>query len=1079
MADQKKPPHEDLLLDVILAEARTLKESGRPPREAPAPAEEPPREEPEAFAAAEEQPVRAETGAGVSGEPSPRKKPEKKKRRGLFGRRKREYPELSEEDDIYYGLQLKTLDEYRKDYEKTILIDSKKVREAAQNSSYSYLFSQSDDDAVDLEITQKFEELHEKRKQRVEQALHGAGIEQDDIFSLYEPPREEPKAKTPLPQEEPAVPPAQPPVVPPEKPSPVPTPAPSPVPQPAPAPKPDILPGPERQPEIPQPLSNPVYRPEPLQPSAPQPVGAPMILEQTEEANTPAAQPAGEEAAPPLRTEPPEPEAIQIAAETEAAPAEALSAGPEPETPAAPVKEPVSIPSVTEEVPPPQPRREPENPVPFRVRESRAYRAASGRPVHTIELNDFDAVFTEAAAEYPQPEPAAPVPLPKRRAQTEFKSPIVLEHTSEFEAVSENSSAAAQAEEPAPPISFPVPAVPPEEADEASAAAEKTGKKRKFNIFGSEEEENDDQEELSGEPEELEDYGSPADAPSILNDLAADVRKLFLRLSVTGIAAVLLLAIGLFGEYSGLLPAAVRVTLDTQTYLILNLVFLLIAAAFSITPLLDGIRALFRFQANSDTALSAAVLAAVIQSCAAFAAQSAVQNGSIHVYVVLACIALFLNTLGKLTMARRIYSNFRYIASPEQKLAVQLFDDHNTALQMAKDCVLDTPAIAYQSKADFFGQFLHDSYDPDPSDRSARIMGPVGFACALILCLVTLILTKNAEQAIAAFAAAACVSVPFAGTLSVGLPLRRLSKIASRCGAMIVGYPAVEQFSEVNAVMVDAKDLFPRGTVILNEIKTFAGQRIDQAILDATALMCAVGGPLSDLFDQIIKSRHDMLPKIDQPIYEDDKGVTGWVNGRRILVGSRALMESHSIEPPSRDYEAKYVQGGKRVVYLASGGDLVAMFILSYTSDRRRSLELRRMEDNGISLIVRTCDPNITPVLLAECFGLEEQSIRVLPNDLGAVYADLTAAPRKEVPALLATKGSPAAMMRMLTACARQRGNISIAVALQNVSMILGLLLVGFLTVYSGFRQLGTTALLLYELFWVAAVVTVPRLRKP
>lgn len=1063
MAEQKKPAQEDLLLDVILAEARTLKENGAQKQAPAAPAGEAPRQE--SRAAAEEPAAQEKTPPPFAAEPPARKTPgEKKKRRGLFGRRKREYPEFSEEDDLYYGLQLKTLDEYRKDYEKTILIDSKAVREAVQNSEYAYLFSQSEDDAVDREITEKFEELHQKRRQRVEQTMRMAGLEQDDIFSLYDEPRkkgEAPQAKEPLPQEAPAVPPAQPPEAPPEKPAPLPVPTPAPIPTPAPAPKPDILPGPQRSPEIPQPMSDPVYRPEPMQPVVPQPVGFPITMEAARE---PAANDAHREI--PMTAE---------AAPATAAQTEAADTGTAAEEKPEPVKEPVSAPRVTEEVPPPPPRTEPEKPLPLRVRDSHAYRAATGRPVHTIELNDPKAAFAEAAEEYP-----APAAQSKRRAQAEPPPPIILEHTAEFAAVS-----AERAPEPAeqndlpapPPLSFPVPVSPAEEAE--PAVPEKTARKKRFHIFGNEEEENDDREELPGEPPELEDYTGPADAPSVLNDLAADVRRLFLRFCVTGLMTALLLMLGLTVESAGLLPAARRAVPDTQTYLILNLIFLLIAIAFGATPLLEGLRALFRFQANSDTALSVAVLGAAVQSAAAFAVQDQVQSGGIHVYAVLACTALFLNTAGKLSMARRIYGNFCYTASPEQKHAVQLFDDHNTALQMARDCVLDTPVIAYQSKAEFLGGFLRCSYDADPSDRSARIMGPAAFGCSLVLCLVTLVLTKNAGQAVTAFAAAACVGIPFANTLSVGLPLRRLSKIAARCGAMIAGYPAVEQFSEVNAVLLDAKDLFPRGTVILNGIKTFAGRRIDQAILDATALTCAVGGPLSDLFDQIIKSRHEMLPKIDQPVYEDEKGVIGWVNGRRILVGCRALMEAHSIEPPSRDYEAKYIQSGKRVIYLASGGDLVAMFILSYTSDRRRSLELRRMEDNGISLIVRTCDPNVTPALLAECFGLEEQSVRVLPDSLGAVYTGLTAAPREEAPALLATKGSPTAMMRMLTACVRQRGNISIAVALQNVSVVLGLLLVGFLTVYSGFRQLGALALLLYELFWTAAVILVPRLRRP
>jgi len=40
-------------------------------------------------------------------------------------------------------------------------------------------------------------------------------------------------------------------------------------------------------------------------------------------------------------------------------------------------------------------------------------------------------------------------------------------------------------------------------------------------------------------------------------------------------------------------------------------------------------------------------------------------------------------------------------------------------------------------------------------------------------------------------------------------------------------------------------------------------------------------------------------------------------------------------------------------------------------------------------------------------------------------------------------------------------------------------LLVAFLTCYSGLGQLTVTALMIYELFWAAAILFVPRLRKP
>lgn len=1049
MAEKKGAPHNDFSLDEILAEAQTLKDRN-PSEQAPAQAKAEPAEPPESQtrqikspavpeAIAEQAKKALEAKMSVSSPPSEKKKTEKKKRT-LFGRRKRGIPEFDEEEDIYYGLQLKSLQEYRNDYEQTIQVDSKKIRQAESESAFSYLFEQSDSNTDDDEIAGQFEQLHRERKERIERALHRAGLEPDDIFSFYENPKDGPEP--PQPQEEP--------VTEPGRPTTVPQPSPMPVPQPGPAPKPEILPGPQREPEIPQPIGEPVYQPAPAQPVTPPHPGylPEMKYPDSEE----------------------------------------------------PVKEPVAVPQVKEEIPHTPPVKEPPiKPVPFSAGAAGAkltgYRPNAGKPVHMIDLNDFDSILQAETKAYRAPEPAQPpepipIPVPERTLKPEFKVPIIIEQTSEFEAIRPEQELAqepAEAEE-APqeqirePIQFPdVAAVPNDfEQDSEETVSEPASQAKKhFSLFGSEEEENDFQEELPEEPDELDDYSSPSDAPSILHELGASIRKLSLRLAVTAISATLLLVLGFLGEYYGLLPQSVQVSLGMQPYLILNLIFLLIATAFCIGPVLNGMKGLFIFQANSDSAVALADVAALIQSSALLFAQDNVAVGSIHLYSSLAVLAMFLNTAGKLSMVRRINKNFRFVAAPDQKQAVQLFEDHNTALQLAKGCVIDAPVIAFQTKTGFLKHFLRLSYEPDPSDQNSQVMAPIGFVCSLILCIVTLVLSKNMYYALTALTAAACISVPFMNMLSVNLPLSRLSKIAGRCGAMIVGFPAVEQFSNTNAVMVDAQELFPKGTVILNGIKTFGGQRIDEAIVDATALMCAVGGPLSDLFDQIIKNRRDMLPKIDNLVYEDDKGVTGWVSGRRILVGNRALMESHDIEPPSRDYEEKYIHGGKKIVYLASGGDLVAMFVVSYNSDRRRAMELRRMEDNGISLIVRTRDPNITPYLLAECFGLDEHCIRVLPERLGSVYVELTAAPQERSPALLATKGRATAMLRLLTACVRQRSNITVAVALQNIAVILGFLLVAFLTCYSGLQQLNTTSLLIYELFWSVVIWLIPRLRKP
>ena len=122
-------------------------------------------------------------------------------------------------------------------------------------------------------------------------------------------------------------------------------------------------------------------------------------------------------------------------------------------------------------------------------------------------------------------------------------------------------------------------------------------------------------------------------------------------------------------------------------------------------------------------------------------------------------------------------------------------------------------------------RFLELSYRPDPSESSSQLLAPIGLLASLVLCIATLLITRSVPTAISAFAAASCACVAVSNMLAVNLPVSRLCRTARRAGAMVVGYEGVEQLGNVNAVLVDAEDLFPRGTVVLEGIRTF-GSRV-------------------------------------------------------------------------------------------------------------------------------------------------------------------------------------------------------------------------------------------------------------
>ncbi len=108
------------------------------------------------------------------------------------------------------------------------------------------------------------------------------------------------------------------------------------------------------------------------------------------------------------------------------------------------------------------------------------------------------------------------------------------------------------------------------------------------------------------------------------------------------------------------------------------------------------------------------------------------------------------------------------------------------------------------------------------------------------------------------------------------------------------------------------------------------------------------------------------------------------------------------------------------------------MLVLTYAADRRRKNELQRLEDSGVSVIVRTTDPNVTPQLVSRLFGIDTASVGVLDSRLGSEYQKLV---KNEIPradALVATKGRMESMMNVISACVEERRTVGMVVAIQN-----------------------------------------------
>ena len=1008
--------HRDFTLEDILAEQRRAREGQEAPKEeAQAPAapqeaaaEPQPQKEPEPESEAED--LNAYAGAvELSQEPeeeAPGRKQKKKKKRGLFGRKKKT-PDFDESEDVYYGIQLKPIDEYSQGY------DGATGEFTPPEDSYKSLFDDSKK-AIDDQVEQNFQKLQKERRRRVAQAVQNAGVDEEQIadeFGVVAPMPVTAFAADPYAKQhgievegagnQQALPEIQ---------------------------KAMLETSTDKTMEIKLNVMNDTVELQRVK-------DMPAVSEESVEKILSTA---GEQRAQELEDIPQEVEAAQPVEEAplleQASPAQAEAGGMEEISSG----EPLPVPELQE--------------VAQQARAAAAGKAqAAQEPVSqdTAVVEEPTVVLNRPLGEIPQ---VASVfeyrsrSIPTHVIHTDVLQSALLSEEEELRQAAEGGKKGLlrrrvrnkKLEEPA------------EEA--APAADQDTG-------------------------ESIEDYTSPEDAKSISFELRGDMRELSMRMMITGVCTALLALVNLI--FGGQFAAGGDAGQKPVVYVILSVILLGVAVGVCYRTIGNGLKALFAFNANSDSAAAVAAVAVGVQTLLSVFFPRELVDGELHLYGVLLAAILFVNSAGKLCMLRRIHSNFRFVTSREDKYSLRLYDDYNTSLKMAKDAVAEKPVIAYQCRAGFLKRFLELSYTPDPSESASQVLAPMGLIASLVLCIACLLITRSVPTALSAFAAACCACVAVANMAAVNLPISRLCKTARRAGAMVVGYEAVDRLGDVNAVLVDAEELFPRGTVVLGGIKTFGDRAgAEEAIMAASALMRETGGPLSGVFDQVISENEDALPQVEDFTYEDGGGIVGQVDGKTVYIGSRALLINHHIEVPAREEESQFTAGNKSVIYIAVGESIAALLVLTYTADRRRKNELQRLEDSGVSILVRTTDPNVTGALVSRLFGIDAASVSVLEGQTAATAQQLLEGTVARADALAATKGRVESMMSVISACVAQKRTIGLVVAVQNAAVVLGFVLVAFLACFGGMSQLTSLVLFLFQAFWVLVVLLLPKLRK-
>ena len=277
-------------------------------------------------------------------------------------------------------------------------------------------------------------------------------------------------------------------------------------------------------------------------------------------------------------------------------------------------------------------------------------------------------------------------------------------------------------------------------------------------------------------------------------------------------------------------------------------------------------------------------------------------------------------------------------------------------------------------------------------DKVSQVFVPVVLLIALATLLGWWLYGAPIETALINAVAVLVIACPCALGLATPTAIMAGTGVAARHGILIKDAEALERAHEVSAVVFDKTGTLTSGTP---QIAHFSALDGDEAHLlqAAGALQRGSEHPLAKAVLDACAARNLNVPDVTDSQSLTGRGIAGTLEGRRLALGNRRLLEETGLAPGSLAASASaWETEGRTLSWLIEQSpqpQVLGLFAFGDTLKPGAQSAIAQLNARHISSHLLTGDNRGSAKVVAEALGISDVHAEVLPADKAATVTEL------------------------------------------------------------------------------------------